>query len=194
MDNPDDDKTTINVKAVSGRAWEKAKSSAIKQGETMGTWLSRAINQLADREASGPRELAPLPVNLPPAVNSLATQPRSVLEQLATHPVNLRGETGNPGPANPMSVDDLASLMHGMAALASATEVPPAKTDIRRAYGLADDLVRDARGMPRRPRVAGGKADGKALPETGKAVPLIEETGQARLKSDARLLLPSRRA
>ncbi len=58
--------------------------------------------------------------------------------------------------------------MQGMASLASATGVPPAKADVRRAYGLADDLVRDARGIPRKPRIV-GKARGQSLLENSKA-------------------------
>ena len=54
----DDQKTVINVKAVSIAAWEKGKAAAAKADETMGTWLSRAIIQLADREA-GERYIPP---------------------------------------------------------------------------------------------------------------------------------------
>ncbi len=143
MDNPDDEKTTINVKSVSAAAWERAKSSATKQGETMGAWLSRAINRLADSEA-GPREFPPSLANPAPEM----VKPDS--------------------PSVPVSPVDLATLMQGMASLASATGVPPAKADVRRAYGLADDLVRDARGIPRKPRIV-GKARGQSLLESSKA-------------------------
>jgi len=33
--------------------------------------------------------------------------------------------------------------------------VPPAKADVRRVHGLVDDFVRDARGIPSKPRVVG---------------------------------------
>ena len=145
----DDGKTTINVKAVSARAWERAKGAAVKQGETMGAWLSRAINQLADGEA-GPREFPPARV---PPVEPVRPGPG-----LAAH-----------GPASALvSPGELADVMQGMAALAAATGVAPAKSSVRRAYGLADDLVRDARGIPRRAR-RDGKAGGQALLENGKA-------------------------
>lgn len=50
-----------------------------------------------------------------------------------------------------LNPSELAGLMHGMAALATATGTPPAKADARRAYALVDDHVRAARGMPPRP-------------------------------------------
>ena len=152
MDNPADDRVTINVKSVSAKSWERAKVAANKQGQTMGEWLSRAINQLANNEA-GPRELPALPA------------------------ANLKPKTGNPGPAGPaagMSAGDLADMMRGLAALATASGTPPAKADIRRAYGLADDLVRDARGMPRKSRPI-GKASRQSLLENGKANPPLLE-------------------
>lgn len=149
MDNPSDDRVTINVKSVSAKSWERAKVAANKQGQTMGEWLSRAINQLANNEA-GPRELPALPA------------------------ANFRPETGNPGPSAAMSAGDLADMMRGLAALATASGTPPAKADIRRAYGLADDLVRDARGMPRKPRPI-GKAIGQSSLQNGKAGPVLLE-------------------
>ena len=111
------------MKAVSAKAWERAKNAAAKQDETMGEWISRAANQLADREA-GPREF----------------QPQSV--------ANLAPEMVKP-PG--LTAPELAGLMQGMAALATATGTPPAKADVRRAYALVDDHVREARGMPPRP-------------------------------------------
>lgn len=45
--------TTITVKAVPVSAWTRAKEAAARNDETMGEWLARAINQLADREAGG---------------------------------------------------------------------------------------------------------------------------------------------
>ena len=63
----DDPRTVINVKAVSIAAWEKGKAAAAKADETMGTWLSRALNQLADREA-GERYIPPAKPVKPDAV------------------------------------------------------------------------------------------------------------------------------
>lgn len=142
MDNPDDRNTVINVKGVSVKAWERAKTAAAKQDETMGAWLSRAINQLVDREA-GPREFPPVP--------------------MANHRSEMVKPPGLPAP-------ELAELMQGMAALATATGTNPAKVDVRRAYAAVDDLVREARGMPPRPvRRIAGKAGGQALSLDGKA-------------------------
>jgi hypothetical protein len=159
MDNPDDEKTTINVKAVSARAWERAKSSAIKQGETMGAWLSRAINQLADAEA-GPREFPPVK----PAAN-------------------LPAETGNPGPAAaPEAIAHaFGALLSGQAALVAATGIQPLKREVRLAHALVDALSRDMQGIdrlpppkPRQSRSRGGKAAGQSLLGNGKAAPLLD--------------------
>lgn len=126
MGNPLDERTTINVKGVSVTAWERAKKAANKQDETMGTWLSRAAEHLANLE-DGPREFPPM-----------------------VTPANLPLEMGNPPPA-PAPVENLGQLMQGMAALAAATGTPPAKADTRRLYALVDDRVRQARGQPPRP-------------------------------------------
>lgn len=54
MDNPqDDDRTIINVKGVRKPAWEKAKRGSAQTGESMGTWLSGAIEIRAIHDASG---------------------------------------------------------------------------------------------------------------------------------------------
>ena len=140
MGNPENERTTINVKGMSATAWERAKVAANRNGEAMGAWLTRAVTQLADREA-GAREIPPQPANLAPA-------------------------TGNRGS---LGVEQLAELMHGMAALAAATGTPPAKPDIRRAYHLVDEHIREARGMPPRPiRVRVGKAGEQSLLGNGR--------------------------
>lgn len=56
MDNPDDEKTIVNIKSVFKRSWDRAKVAAERNDETLGAWVSRALDQLADRE-SGPREI-----------------------------------------------------------------------------------------------------------------------------------------
>jgi hypothetical protein len=58
MDNPDDEKTIVNIKSVFKRSWDRAKGAAERNDETLGTWVSRALDLLADRE-SGPREIVP---------------------------------------------------------------------------------------------------------------------------------------
>jgi hypothetical protein len=61
------DKTIVNVKGISVPSWDRGKAAANRAGETMGSWLSRAIDQLADREA-GQRYIPPdAPAN-PPTV------------------------------------------------------------------------------------------------------------------------------
>lgn len=146
MANTPDETTTINVKSVSSRAWERAKASAIKQGETMGTWLGRAIDQLATAEA-GPREFPP-----------------------ANPAVNLSAKSGNPGPANPLAAEDIAAVMQGVASLAAATGIKPSVSTVRQLYAAADDIARDERGIPRKPRTI-GKALGQSLLGNGKAAP-----------------------
>ena len=55
--------TTINVKHVSAKAWQRAKEAAGRNGEDLGPWVSRACNLLADMEVGG-REFVPgQPVN-----------------------------------------------------------------------------------------------------------------------------------
>lgn len=143
MPKPDDaGRVTINVKSVSSYAWDRARAAATRQGETMGEWLSRAVTQLTDREASAAREL-------PPA------RPRPDLGQINPMPV-------------PLAAADLADLMRSMSALAAASGTLPLKASVRLAYGLADALVRDAHGLPRKlPRI--GKAIGQSLLENGEA-------------------------
>ena len=119
MANPEDERTVINVKGVSVEAWEIAKKAANKQGEPMGTWLSRAARTQANLE-DGPRELPPLPV------------------------ANLGRNSGNP---SLLPIEQLGALMQGMAALSAATGTPPAKGVTRRAYALVDDHIRDASGL-----------------------------------------------
>lgn len=141
MDNRADEKTTINVKSVSVAAWDRAKKAATKQGEAMGEWLSRAINQLADIEA-GPREFPP-----------------------ANPPVNQISETGNPV-RFALSPAELSDLMHAQAALTTATGKLPAKADTGRAHALAAEMVRAAIGMPPKPlRI--GKAPAKKINKMG---------------------------
>ena len=116
----------------------------------MGEWASRAFDKLADMEAA---DQVALPVK---------------------QSANSDAENGYTGKAASMTTGELADLMRGVAALAAASGTAPAKADTRRAFGLADDLVREARGMP--PRLvrvrAPGKASGQTLLGDGKASPL----------------------
>lgn len=73
MDDPEnpDERTIINVKSVKVRAWERGKSAANRAGETMGEWLTKAIETQVHLEA-GRRVFPPdkpeaNPANLSPA-------------------------------------------------------------------------------------------------------------------------------
>lgn len=151
MGNPSDERTTINVKGMSVSSWERAKKAAAKQDESMGVWLTRAVEHLANLE-DGPREFLPMA------------------------PANPAPESGNPPAlaASRAPVEGLGQLMQGLAALTAATGTPPAKADTRRLYALVDDQVRQARGMPPRPvrRRQGRLAAGQSLLESGKADPV----------------------
>jgi hypothetical protein len=74
MDNPDDEKTIINVKAVSVSSWERAKKAANRNGETLGSWLSRACDQLANLDA-GDRLILPSANPVNPSRNLAALPP-----------------------------------------------------------------------------------------------------------------------
>jgi hypothetical protein len=92
MANPGEETTIINVKSVSAAAWEKAKKAATKQGETLGEWLSRAITQVADREAEQPRELPPVKPSRP------GTMPASEVSHMMQAMAALAAATGRPPP------------------------------------------------------------------------------------------------
>lgn len=71
----DDDKTTINVKSISVKSWEAAKRAAARSGETLGQWLSRACDQLAEREM-GERIYPPvIPEGNPPFLLDMPGNP-----------------------------------------------------------------------------------------------------------------------
>lgn len=61
-----DDKAPVTIKSMDQAAWETAKRSAAKAGETMAEWLARAIRQLAALE-EGDRETPPGQPSKPPA-------------------------------------------------------------------------------------------------------------------------------
>jgi hypothetical protein len=64
MANPDDEpRQIVNIKGIRTTSWERARAASARSGETLGAWVSRALDQLADRE-SGERFL---PAATPPA-------------------------------------------------------------------------------------------------------------------------------
>lgn len=91
MDNPDDEKTTINVKGVFVKAWETAKKAANRQEMTMGLWLSRASETQANLEA-GPMEIPA--ANLPAQPGNPLTLPAEDLAAMMAGMVALAGATG----------------------------------------------------------------------------------------------------
>src|SRR5215213_4416515 len=42
---------TVNIKGISSKEWEKARGIATRNSESMGEYVSRALAQLAEREA-----------------------------------------------------------------------------------------------------------------------------------------------
>lgn len=144
MANPNDVTTVINVKGVSVTAWDRARKMAQRNGETMGSWLSRAVSHLADME-DGPREFPP---------------------------GELVKQGGNPGQS--ISPEHLAGLMDALTRLSVATGVLPLKREVRLLQVTADATVREAQGLPPAPRRLPGKAGGKERSEKGKAGRAIE--------------------
>jgi hypothetical protein len=80
------DTTTVNVKNIRVEAWSTAKHAARRNDESLGSWISRACEQLAAAEAGGPR-LIPPPARLNQGAemaNPAARVPTDRLAQLAT--------------------------------------------------------------------------------------------------------------
>jgi hypothetical protein len=51
MANPNDEpRTVVNIKGGRVAAWDRARAASGHAGETLGSWVSRACNQLADLE------------------------------------------------------------------------------------------------------------------------------------------------
>ena len=77
MANPEDetaaDKTTINVKGVRKSSWEAARRGAAQRGDSMGAWLSDAIDRRISREARQ-IELPSEPARTPPLTPDQLTQ------------------------------------------------------------------------------------------------------------------------
>lgn len=136
MVNPDPERTTINVKGVPAPAWETARRAAAKRGDTMGTWLGRAIEMQANLEA-GPREMPP---EKPEANRGFTGQQMEVPYVGAVTP------------------EGFGAMMQGWASFSQATGKPPPRAVVSRANRLGDAIVRAALGLPGQPkRLAAGK-------------------------------------
>jgi hypothetical protein len=113
VDNPEVKRTIINVKGMDAEQWERAKSAANRQDETMGEWLSRAVKHLADMEEGG-REFGPgAPVNprqsMTPEQVAALMHATAALQVAAGKPVPLRSAAGLRAVA-----DDLARAARGL--------------------------------------------------------------------------------
>lgn len=64
----DEETQIVNIKGVLSKEWERARGIAGRNGESMGQYVSRALAQLADREAGAnlvPPERFDPPASLP---------------------------------------------------------------------------------------------------------------------------------
>lgn len=121
-------RTIITVKGVPVDGWEQAKAAAALHREPMGAWLGRAIAQLVQMEAEGPREMVPL------------------------NPAKLDKPEEAPA-APPSSLGEVAAFMRGVAAIEATSTVKPAAAAVRRAYSILDDALRGMQGLPpKKPR------------------------------------------
>jgi hypothetical protein len=149
VDNPDEERTIINVKAVNVRSYEGAKKAANKAGETMGSWLSRAMDQLANLE-SGERYI--LPDNLANRSHGLAV----------ANPANL--------PAlPPVDFREVAAIIMAM----KEAGLPVQKRIGHHVNVLLNNRLREVRGMPQE-KARGrqfGISHGLTEAENGKAGP-----------------------
>jgi hypothetical protein len=126
----DDDKAPMTVKGMPVRARQRALKAANKQGQSMAEWLTRAIDQLADRE-EGERETFPDErANLPAIVGPVS-----------------------PAVIPPGFLSDLTEAMGAAKGIADAAGVPVPKATARHAFAILTDHLRLVRGLaPVKPR------------------------------------------
>jgi hypothetical protein len=147
MDNPeltqeliDDEKTIVNIKGVSKSAWERARQAANRSGESMGDWISRAANQLANLEA-GQRFFEPDKLEDKPAKPQL---PAVDFREIAAVLVAMK-EAGLP--TQKRVGQELNALLHGhLKAHRPAKDqrhvtIEGERTDMRQLTGLAEGLA-----------------------------------------------------
>lgn len=119
MAEPDEPTTTVNVKNMPVAAWRRAGDRARANDETLGQWLSRAIHQLADREAGTGRVI-------PPARPATPEQPRQTAEEMA---------------AAAQLLAAMAATLQAMTAAASAG-MPPARRHVAQISAAAASVAR----------------------------------------------------
>lgn len=118
--NPTDDTQIVNVKEVRRNSWKAAKDLADKRDETMGSLVSRAIDQLIRVEAAGPGAIVEIkPANLVPKNETVKLIPRTANTDML----------------------DLIELIKAAAALPEIKAVPGLRS-------LLAERVRQARGLP----------------------------------------------
>jgi hypothetical protein len=120
MDEPT---TTVNVKHMPVAAWKRAGDRARANDETLGSWVSRAINQLANLEEQGDRLILPGRPATPPPAGRDAAELVPLMQGVAAM---LREAAGH--------------------AAASGRPIPPGMA--KEVHAAMRDLSREARGLP----------------------------------------------
>ena len=89
---PEDQPRTapVNIKSMPVDVWARMTQAKEKQGETTAEWLTRAINQLADREA-GERYIPPGEAVGPGPITPSVREIRETIEHLARVLAGLSG-------------------------------------------------------------------------------------------------------
>ena len=123
-----DDKAPMTVKAMPVRVRQRALKAAAKQGQSMAEWLTRAIDQLADRE-EGERETFPDEAGKPGKLPALPSQPSPVVIPTSF-------------------LTDLIDAMRAAEAVAAASGVPVPKATAHHAFAILTNHLRKARGLP----------------------------------------------
>jgi hypothetical protein len=129
----DDDKAAMTVKGMPVRARQRALKAANKQGQSMAEWLTRAIDQLADRE-EGARETFP-------DERANRANPPAIVGAVS------------PAVIPPGFLSDLTEAMGAAKGIADAAGVPVPKATARHAFAILTDHLRLVRGLgPVKPR------------------------------------------
>jgi hypothetical protein len=119
------ERTTVNVKGVLERSWERTKVAAQRRGETLGLWMSRAVEMQADREEG--MSIADL---MAPVVGALTSE-QLTARQLST-----------------------AALLQGVAAMKASTGKATGKATVSLALASLEQRMIETEGAPA-PRLRG---------------------------------------